>query len=318
MSVKRLKPAGLLSRIDEHLTNPLNIESRDKHFYPTSASCEGDDGILRGACNRAVAYDYMGVGKSNPYSSDTMYTFGVGKHIELMLVEWFKEMGIFAGHNIKFFNPYYHLSGELDVVLRESPGSDILYGVEIKTSYGDYFKLSTITGRPGVPPAPKDEHIMQVMLYLDNFPSLKYFVLIYIGRDKFDRTEYTIRLKEINGDFYPEIVYPNGSSRIDMNFSLANTYNRYKDLMNHLKKKRLPARDYRPTMTQKEMDEEFAAGRVTKNKMKAFEKGEIKTADWRCRYCSHKDLCRAMPAGTVPNFMERLNSGEWGAPASND
>jgi DNA-directed RNA polymerase subunit RPC12/RpoP len=305
------KTSSLLTKIDEHITNPLNLDSRAKHFYPTGASCEGVDGELRGSCNRAVAFDYLSVGKSNPYTAETMYTFGVGKHIELMLVDWFKEMGIFAGHNIKFYNPFYHLSGELDMVCREAPGSDVLFGVECKTSYGDYFKMAQITGRAGIPAAPKDEHIMQVMLYLDNFPSLKYFVLVYIGRDKFDRTEYTIRLKDVDGDLYPEITNIEGKSRVDMDFSLARIYNRYKSLAGYLKSKSLPPRDYRPVMTQDEMDRDFEAGKVSKAQMKKFAEGEILTADWRCRYCSHKTLCRNMPEGTVKNFLERLNKGEW-------
>lgn len=311
MATKRTKKLGLLDQIDAHITHPLQIETRAKHFYPTGASCVGLDDKLRGSCLRAVAFDYVSIPKSNPYKAETMYTFGVGKHIELMVVEWTKEMGIFAGHNIKFYNPDFHVSGELDLVLHETPGSEELYGVECKTSYGDYFKMAQITGRPGVPPAPKEEHVMQVMMYLDNFPTLNRFVLIYIGRDRFDRTEYSIRLKKIDGDFYPEITHPDGHTVVDMNFSVAKIYNRYKDLMGHIKSGQLPPADYRPTMTQVEMDVDFAKGDVTKAQMKKFSEGEIMTADWRCRYCSHKDICREMPRTAIDNFSERFKAGEF-------
>lgn len=311
MATKRFKPKGLLAKVDEHITSPLSLDSRAKHFYPTGASCLGTDGELRGSCLRQVALDYMDVARSNPYSADTMYTFGMGKHIELMFVEWFKEMGIFAGHNIKFYNPDFNVSGELDLVLREAPGSDELFGVELKSFYGPYALMEVVTGRKDHQPRPKDEHIMQVMMYLDNFPSLSYFMLIYVGRDKFDRIEYAIRLKEIDGDFYPEVTRPDGSSFTDMNFSIAKIYNRYKDLKNYLKTKQLPPRDYRPTMTQEEMQADLDAGKITKNKMKSFERGEILTADWRCRYCSFKESCRLMPEGAITNFTERFKAGEW-------
>jgi hypothetical protein len=266
---------------------------------------------MHGSCLRAVAYDWFEVGKSNPLKAESLYTFGVGKHIELMLVDWCKEMGIFAAHNVKFFNPDFGVSGELDLVLKESPGSPILYGVECKTSYGDYFKTEVITGRAGKPPAPKEEHVMQVMMYLDNFPTLPYFRLVYIGRDRFDRTEYIVRLKEIEGDKYPEITYPDGSNMVNLNLSLSRIYNRYVDTKKYVTEGTLPPRDYTPEMTAEEIAEAAAAGKISKAKVKAFERGELKTADWRCRYCNHKDLCRGMEDDEVKDFVPRYKKGEF-------
>lgn len=311
---RRKLAEGLLKQVDTFLTSNSEVaelDTRAKHFYPTSASCMDAKGQLHGACLRAVAYDYYATGKSNPYSPETMYTFELGRQIESMYIEMFKKMGIFVGDHIKFYNPDFHVSGELDVVLRESPGSPVIYGLEVKTSYGDYFKVAQITGRPGVPPAPKEEHVMQVMMYLDNFPKLPYFKLIYLGRDKFDRTEYTIRLVEVDGDKFPEITYLDGHAVVDTRFSLANIYNRYKDLAAHVKAGSLPARDYRPTMTAEEMQAALDSGQITKAKMKSFEKGDIKTADWRCRYCNNKSLCRGMDEGEVENFVARFARGEF-------
>lgn len=310
MATKKFKPSGLLAQIDEHITSPLKLDSRAKHLYPTGASCVGEDDQLRGSCSRAVAYDYMGINKTNDFTPETMYTFAMGKKVEDMVVEWTKEMGIFAARNIKFFDPYFHLSGELDIVLRESPGSEILYGVECKSSHGNYFKTEVITGKAGKPPAPKDDHIMQVMMYLSNFPTLKYFILVYIGRDEFARTEYIIRLVQVDNDWYPEITHGD-FSKIDMNFSLSRIYNRYVDTLRNIKKGILPARDYKPVMTQEEMDIELSTGRLYKSQMKKFQDGEIMTAHWRCRYCSFKSLCRSMPEGPVDNFIKRFDEQEW-------
>lgn len=282
MAAKRIQPKGVLAKIDKHITSPLNLDSRQRHFYPTQASCFDRDGNVHGSCLRKVGYDFFNAGKSNPLKPDSYYTFGVGKHIELMLVDWFKEMGLFVGHNIKFFNPEFFVSGELDIVIRENPGSDVLVGIECKSSHGPFFRTEVVTGKPGQPPKPKDEHVMQVMLYLDNFPTLPYFVLVYVGRDDFSRTEYALRLVDVNGDMFPEITPANGNPYIDYRFSMANIYNRYKDMMAYIKEGTLPPCDYRPLMSKAEMEQDFADGKVTKAKMKKFDDGELLTADWQC------------------------------------
>jgi|GEM_PF-2375383 hypothetical protein len=311
MAVKRIAPQGILAKIDQHITNPPNFDTRQRHFYPTQASCIDDDGNVHGSCLRKVGFDIFSIGKSNPFKADTYYTFAMGHHVEDMLVNWLKEMGLFVARNVKFFNSDFFVSGELDIIVRESPGSKTLIGVESKSSHGPFFRTEVITGRAGQPPKPKDEHVMQVMLYLDNF-NLPYFVLIYIGRDSFDRTEYTIRLVEDkNGDQYPEISRPDGSFYIDKRFGMANIYNRYKDMMRYMKTGVLPPRDYTPLMTQEEMEAGVASGKITKSKLKKFEAGEILTADWQCRYCDFKDLCRGMEAGEVKNFVERFNNKEF-------
>jgi hypothetical protein len=310
MVAKRIQPCGLLDKIDKHLTSPLRLESRQRHFHPTQASCYDDNGQVHGTCLRKVGYEFYGVQKSNPFKPETLYTFAMGHHVEDMLVDWFKEMGLFVARNVKFFNSDFFVSGELDIVIRENPGSETLIGVESKSSHGPWFRTEIITGKPGTPPTPKSEHVMQVMLYLDNFP-LPYFVLIYIGRDSFDRTEYTIRLVEENGDKYPEICYPDGSSYIDKRFSMANIYNRYKDMAAYLKKGVLPPRDYTPVMTQAEMEEAVKSGKAKAYQMTKFKNGELLTADWTCRYCDFKDLCRNVDAGEIPNFVERCNNKEF-------
>ena len=152
----------------------------------------------------------------------------------------------------------------------------------MKTSHGNYYKTEVVTGRAGSPPKPKEEHILQVMAYLDNFNTLPYFKLIYVGRDEFDRTEYTVRLVDVDGDKYPEISYPDGKSYVEMNLSLSRMYNRYKDAIAFAKKGDLPKCDYTPIMTQAIVDAKLKSGEISKAKAKKFSDGETLTTDWRC------------------------------------
>jgi hypothetical protein len=308
---KRLSPQGLLSRIDHFLTHPLGLDTRARHFYPTSASCIDSKGKIHGACLRKNAYEFYGIEPTNPLKADAFYTFGVGKHIELMLVDWLQKMGLFIDHNVKFFNPDFFLSGELDVVIRETPGSDQMVCVEIKSSHGPYFTMENVTGKEGQPPKPKEDHVQQVSLYLDNFDNLPYAILVYIGRDNFSRTEYIIRLVEQDGNKYPEITRADGSSYVDYNLGLADIYNRYRDLLDYIKHKQLPPRDYVPLMDQKMVDKLYEAGEITANKKKKWEKGECLTTEFHCTYCNFRNLCRGMDKGIVTDFVDRYNKGEF-------
>ncbi len=311
MTIKRIAPLGLLAQIDKHITTPLGLESREHHLYPSGASCRDTKGELHGACARAIGYEYMDVPKTNPFKAETIYTFEMGNMIEAMYIEWFKQMGMFVSTQTRFYNDEFKISGKLDIILRETPGSDTLIGCEIKSSYSGYFTTAVITGRPGMPPKPKEENLFQVMLYLDAFPTLKYFTLLYLARDKFERTEYKIRLKTIDGDQYPEIKRADGSIYVDMEFSMSRVWDRYKEIMANLKRGILPPRDYRPTMTREEMVADFEAGKIGKAKLAKFDKGELLTADWRCAYCSFKNICRNMQPGPVESFKARYNSGEF-------
>lgn len=306
---------GLLDQVDYHLTHPLKLDSRAKHFYPTQASCLDAKGKVQGACLRANAFSFWGVKETNPPSAETMWIFAFGKYIESMMTEWFKQMGIYAGNAIKFFNAELFLSGELDGVNKESPSSPKLYGWENKTSHGAYFVTEQITGRPGKPPKPKSDHIMQVMCYLDNFTELDYFILTYIDRDTMAKAEYKIELAVEGGDTFPKITRSNHEFYIDYDISLASMYDRYIELAKYIKKDVLPPVDYRPIMTQKEMDKALENGEIYKTQYKKYTEGKILTGDWRCRYCNHRSLCRTLDRKKIKDFRERYEAGEFTAAA---
>lgn len=301
---------GTLEQLDNFLLHsPVEgFDTRAKHFYPTQASCHSASGNVIGACLRANAFEYWGIPKSNPFNIKTLYTFEMGRRIEAMYIDWFKLMGVHVADHVKFFNQDFFISGELDAVIRENRYSDQLIGWECKSGYS-YMVSYQITGlRDGTPPKPKQEHLMQVLLYLEYFPQLPYFILMYTGRDEFDRIEYKIEKVEEHGEVYPKVTYPDRKSYVDYDISLASIHNRYKDLKNYLKKKTLPPRDYNPEMNQGEMQEALEAGKISKTKMKDYKEGKLLTADFVCRYCNFKDLCRGLDKKAIRNYRDEYDN----------
>ena len=95
----------------------------------------------------------------------------LGNAVERTVIETMKKIGIFESSGVKFYDPKYNLSGELDVTGRyRRPDSTIgYYGVEVKSVYGIGATLS-VTGRsrayrgqPPVNPKPKEQNLMQIM-----------------------------------------------------------------------------------------------------------------------------------------------------------
>ncbi|MGI0059600.1 MAG: hypothetical protein ACREBJ_07510, partial [Nitrosotalea sp.] len=185
-----------------------------------------------------------------------------------------------------------------------------IIGVESKSFSGDFARTEIVTGRAGVKPHPKDDHLLQVSLYLDNFVNMPYFNLIYVDRETFDRAEYKIELIEEGGDKFPKITYSDRSSYIDYRISIAGIYDRYKTLMWNIKRDILPASDYRPLMTKAYVDEQFKDGEISKGQYKKFIDGDNLTTDWRCRYCSHVNLCRGIDQKPIKKFNEKYSAGE--------
>ncbi len=299
VAIEKARPASVLQQLDDHLINKISLETRQRHFYPTSASCIAPDGTIIGACARKVVLEFWGYPITDPAKADMHYVWGLGKSVETMCLEWFKQMGIYKANAVRFYDPDFNLSGELDGVLCEAPGSKNLFGWECKSGHGNYFITNQITGKNGVPPAPKDENLLQVCVYLDYFKQLPYFNLMYIGRDDCSRTEYIIRLTEIDGKKYPQITRASGSTYIDKRISTAAIYNRYMDYALHASKDILPKADFKPIMTQEEVDKELEDGLISKAKHTRFTKGESLTTSWRCVYCQFKTYCRSLPQGEV-------------------
>jgi hypothetical protein len=109
---------------------------RQSHLYPSEASVKWVDSSgetrVAGTCLRAVYYRYMGTfprGTTSPY---TQWIFALGKAVENILVEQWKEMGIWVANNVEFYWPEYNIKGELDCIIHE-PGTNRMIPIECCT-----------------------------------------------------------------------------------------------------------------------------------------------------------------------------------------
>jgi len=278
----------LIKATDAHMTRPRIALPREPHFYPSEASAVWVDknGLTRvaGACLRSCWYRYTGKVEAAPTSPYTQWIFALGKHVEMILVEEWKQMGIWIDNNLKFFDKEKNVSGELDVILIE-PDTGQLYGVEVKSFYG-YMATRDICGNKSVKGRPKVSQLMQTLIYADQCKDfLPYFKMVYYARDAADRREFDITITDGNK--------PTIDGEVDTRFTMDDIYDRFATLLDYVDQEEPPPRDFEIVWGPDKVESFKAAGEVSKS---AYEKWKKNPAlnpigDWQCRYCSYANTC---------------------------
>lgn len=127
---------NLIADTDAHMTRSGIYMPRQKSFYPSEASARWVDhhGIHRVAGNCIRQSWYRLSGKYKPAGKDPYgeWIFALGKAVEEILVEQWKQMGILVDHNVKFYDADRNISGEVDAILIE-PDTKKMYCVECVT-----------------------------------------------------------------------------------------------------------------------------------------------------------------------------------------
>ena len=284
----------LLDYANEVLTAEMpypNAKRLPNVFYPTDASVVvnvGGQNMMFGKCARAVYMRMMGYEKTAPKKERAERIFGYGKYFEQNEIDIYKRAGIYVANNVKFSmqipNSDSFVSGEVDAIV-QIDGEYI--GVEFKTSYGNNFLRQNIIGykRKGkstgleyvlddLLPAPKIEHILQVMLYLDFYSdSIKEFHIVYSARDSMEMAEYRLWLDpRADGKSYVRIEKMEADKNIPIpiiDISTQDIYDRYLYIRRHIMNGTMPHPDY------------DVLGR----------------SDWQCGYCDYREAClNALPA----------------------
>ena len=254
--------------------HPIDEVRGRRSFYPSEASIiSRTDGRIIGRCHRAIWYDWTGVKPSNPTDARGWWTFQVGNLIESAYIENAKQLGIWAGDHIKFYNQELNIAGEADLfIFREPLHKDLpktIAGVEIKSAYGYGFQRS-------IKEQPKIENLLQVALYLNHFENIDEWLLVYHSRDTMENVEYKIT---INKDDVGKYLVIDETMPVRV-FYIKDIHDRFRTLGGYLMKGELPPRDYTYGYSINQTLERLEKGIITKSKYNAIKAGKAIDSDW--------------------------------------
>jgi len=285
---------------------------RKPAYYPSEASVVWKDhsGQQRtsGTCLRAAWFRVTGYAEkqgtvlhSDPYSE---WIFALGKHVEIILVEQWKQMGIWVANNVEFYDAEHNISGEVDCIIRHSATGELI-GTEEKSFYG-YNATKQICGNKSTVPSPKTSQLLQTLIYVDQFrdrmfidqgqeKKIEYFKMVYYARDSASRNEFDISLIEDASDPSRGILHrPLINGIADSRFHLEDIYDRYSLLDQYVKAGEIPPPDYEPVWSPEKVYARQALGEVAKTTFEKWQKKPKQNpiGDWQCQaYCKYRNIC---------------------------
>lgn len=208
------------------------------------------------SCKRQIYYKKLKIEPSNPLETHAYIKFALGDATHEKIQSIFFNMGYWqegedwkeiVWQGLKWI---YRIDAKLKI-------DDNIYICEIKSSY--------FSGNKAVEHEAKEEHILQLMLYMI-FENIERGIILYIGRDNGMMYEYHYSLeslKEKYKDFFTEKL------------------KELKELKGKIENKILPDRDFEIVLKNNN-------GNITDYFQKNNEKYK---SDWQCSYCQYKDLC---------------------------
>lgn len=276
----------------EALRPRLTGDRRDAN-YPSAASIRLPNNRVVGSCLRSTWYYRKRYPVVNKESIALKRRQELGEMVELKIVEGIKHAGIFENSQIKFYDTNYNISGAIDVAINV-PGENVILLAEVKSYYG-YYAGKQIEGTKYQKPMPKEQNLLQTMLYLyyfrDRVPGAK---LYYVARDSGAETEFNIGLLK-QGDRNYAIVGEQGSAMdIVPDYYVEAILERYSILNKFFEANTPPPREYKIKYNDEEMDRYAAAGEFGKIDTANWKKARVDTnrkGDFNCSYCAFKQTC---------------------------
>lgn len=283
----------LMKATDEHLVRPRFQAERDRRFYPSEASVqmrdEHGDLVVHGGCLRASYFRLSGEFEGSPYDARTHWIFKQGDSVETMLVEQWKEMGVWVDNSVKFVDTENNISGELDAILAEPPTGQ-LYGVEVKSFYG-YQAETQLFGNRKIKAFPKWSQLLQTLVYLNHFEDrLPFFRMVYFARDSVKRRTFKIEFEHDGAVKYPKV-----EGEVVRSFSMDDVLARYRQLRTHVESNTVPPPDYELQYSATKIQDYHGKGKISDSKFNKWQSGKLKrhehVGDWQCSYCRFKEVC---------------------------
>lgn len=271
---------NFINLLDEALiTEAQDRQARSKNYQykhnPSSASYRKADGKVVGACQRQLYYRAKKVDSTRELDTTSMIQGGFGDAIHTWLLDKLtKVTGISlmkeAGGKLIVDPLTLEMSYRLDGLVTVG---DVMGGLEIKTTQG-----RAITGKDwGIKDkGPKDDHLLQVICYMKAHPSLKWFALVYFGRDNAYRMQFDVK-REGDKFFWRKA---GAKSWTPVEFDFEGIQKRWLELEAHIDGDILPPRDYKVWLK--------ADGSIQDTK---YIKGDFFKSDFRCLYCPYSKKC---------------------------
>lgn len=302
---------------EEHLEAGLRYwpsQSRIKVHKKDHVSGQMNE-IVYGTCLRRSYYACIGEPITEEVGDRVRETHDYGNIVEEVVAQRLSDLQgyqrIFPninGKKLRFKNK--GVSGEADLVMRHIE-TDTLIGIDIKTYDGfwackelhgyqvakSFYKsaspfirkyLDKARKHPNpeftAPGKPKEDNVLQCMLYLHEFKSsdIKIWKLIYIGRDKAPTAEFDIELEKIKDKHYAKV-----NGEVWKDFTVEGIYQSFSELAIAHKREEAPARDYEPEYDSDKLLKDPSTPNWMKEKIKA---GET-IRHWRCQFCPFLKKC---------------------------
>lgn len=279
---------SLIRHLEDHMTRQKISGQREPHLYPSEASVkivneDGREEIL-GTCMRQAYLRFTGQEGEAP-NARSEFIFKMGNMVESVLIEQFKQMGVWIDDDVEFYNNNYNLKGRLDAICNDLDGE--LYGVEIKSFYG-YYAQKEIIGNKSKMGRPKDSQLLQTIVYANEFKDqLDHFRMIYLERGNAARNEFIVGVRPING-----VDRATVNGEIEKRFTIQNIYDRYAQLNGYIQRKEVPPGEFKLYYDNDEIEYYYRKGKVSKTDYDKFKRNNnIRPGNWQCSYCSYKRYC---------------------------
>jgi hypothetical protein len=274
----------LMESVNYMLTNPSIPHShKSAGRSPSSASVKFINSYgteeTHGKCLRQAYYSAMKMEKDDiPEDPQGMRIFAYGDAIHEVEVDFRKRAGVYIADEFAFWNPDDRISGRCDVACRD---------LETMEIFGEELKTTNPFGIKKFETAPKVDHVLQCLVYLDWFSvkikTMNKWVLTYVDRAFGSEIKYTIRIH----DGHPVV-----DDEIWDWIDVRNVYDRFNLLEDYIKEETIPEPDYmmnydRDTLI--EMDEQ---GKLTRTESSNLKKGsKVTKGAEACKYCKYRGLC---------------------------
>lgn len=278
----RPRPPVFLDLLDEVLVEDQASRGANREYrhYPSSASFKKATGKIVGACMRQLYYRATKQEITNPKDMTNRLQAGFGDAIHTWLTDKLQKskkikMIPEASGRVTVDELEKEISFRLDslVTYRGELG-----GLEFKTmqSYG----LQRMVKEGG----PKDNHILQILSYFGTNDAIRWFSLVYFGRDSGFRAEYHVWKDPVTNLFMIEGVFPESKAKPVDELNFPGVVARWGELEGSIKAGVLPHRDFKAVLTKE--------GKVTDKRTKNHV--DYKT-DFACTYCEFQNHCWSLP-----------------------